>query len=267
MFGPSVSDALLSLRPSSAEGAGRQSFSDEDLAAMTGAKAALDALLAAAESHRISTDPAVRIDISGLADREHQLIEEVLSEGEVLVKLADGTRVQESVMPGLWRVKTERESWLEVADIPDVVRAGVRGLPAEIAVPAEDRVPRGGMNVLPVLHELRDHAALRAEDATAEGPHEVNLTLLPMTPVDLMVLEKTLGGDGPVDILSKGYGNCRIVSTGIRNVWRLMYYNADDKMILHVIQVGDVPAAALAAQDDLSDSAVRLRDIIGAYYP
>lgn len=265
MLGPSVSDALLSLRPSEPH-AGRQSFSDEELASMTAAKAALDALLAAAESHKVGQEPSVRIDISRLTVREAQLMDEILGEGEVLVKLADGTRVQESVMPGLWRVKTAEASWLEVADIPAVVREAVTTLPVEINIPAADRVPRDAMNVMPVLHELRDVTTVRAEDPAAHDPHEINLTLLPMTPVDLMVLEKTLGTDGPVNILSKGYGNCRIATTGIRNVWRVMYFNADDKMILHVIQVGDVPAAAMAASDDLADSAVRLRDIIGAYY-
>lgn len=269
MIGPSLGDAFLALRPTNPDGDDRpRGFSDAELAVLTAGRAALDAALAGLRSHRIGTDAPVRVDLSALPDADARLVDEVLGEGEVQVKLADGTRVQESVMPGLWRVKTAAASWLEVADIPAVVREAVRPLPAVVVVPAEDRIPRGAMNVRAVLGELRDAAAARADDPRAGGGwHEVNLTLLPMTPVDLMVLETQLGGDGPVDILSRGYGNCRIVSTGIRNVWRLMYFNADDKMILHVLQVGDVPAAGLAAQDDLADSAERLHDILGAYYP
>lgn len=267
MIGPTIGDAFLSLRPTGFGEERRRGFSDDDLAAMTAGRAALEAVLAAARGHRIGSEAPVRVDLSDLPEADARLVDEVLGEGEVQAKLADGTRVQESVMPGLWRVKTAAASWVEVADIPAVVRAAVAGLPAEVLVPAEDRIPRGAMNVRPVLAELRDAVQLRADDATAGGPHEVNLTLLPMTPVDLMVLETQLKGDGPVDILSRGYGNCRIVATGIRNLWRLMYFNADDKMILHVLQAGDVPAAALAAQDDLADSAERLHDILGAYYP
>lgn len=268
MIGPTLGDAFLALRPMAPDGAEqRRGFSDEDLATMTAGRQALEAVLAAARCHRIGHDAPVRVDLGSLPAADARLVDEVLGEGEVQVRLGDGTRVQESVMPGIWRVRTSAASWVEVADIPAVVRDAVRGLPARITVPAEDRIPRGAMNVRPVLAELRDAALGRAEDAAAGGPHEVNLTLLPMTPVDLMVLETQLGGDGPVDVLSRGYGNCRIVSTGIRNLWRLMYFNADDKMILHVLQVGDVPAAALAAQDDLSDSAERLHDILGAYYP
>ncbi|WP_404378774.1 hydrogenase expression/formation C-terminal domain-containing protein [Caenispirillum salinarum] len=269
MIGPSMGDALLSLRSSDAtEAHRRRSFTDEDIAGMTGARAVFDALTAAVASHRIGHDVPVRVALDGLSADEHRLVEEVLGEGEVLVKLPGEVRVQESVMAGIWRVADPATGarWLEVADIPSVVRGAVCDLPSEIKVPAEDRIPRGAINVRPVLGELRDHAADRADDPAAHQPHEVNLTLLPMTSIDLMVLETALNGDGPVDILSRGYGNCRVVSTGIRNVWRLMYFNADDKMILHVLQVGDVPAAALAAQEDLADTAERLSEILGAYY-
>lgn len=71
--------------------------------------------------------------------------------------------------------------------------------------------------------------------------------------------------DGPR--VQESAGNCRIVSAGSRNLWRPLYCNAHDKMILHVLQLGDMPAAALAAQDDLADSAEPLHAILGAYYP
>jgi hydrogenase-1 operon protein HyaF len=72
-------------------------------------------------------------------------------------------------------------------------------------------------------------------------------------------------GGGPVTILSRGYGNCRITATATTNVWRVKYFNARDAMILNTIEVVDVPAVALASQDDIDDSAERLDEILQVY--
>ena len=44
----------------------------------------------------------------------------------------------------------------------------------------------------------------------------------------------------------------------------MQFYNSDDKLILNTLEVTDVPAAALAAQEDIDDSAARLREILNA---
>ena len=108
---------------------------------------------------------------------------------------------------------------------------------------------------------LRPTSALRASEAYRPGSetHVVNLTLLPVTPEDLDYLVVHLGG-GPVTILSRGYGNCRISSTALPHTWWVQYFNSMDQLIRNTIEVDDVPVVALAAPEDLEDSIVRLRE-------
>ncbi len=99
--------------------------------------------------------------------------------------------------------------------------------------------------------------------ASAADPVVINLTLLPQTEADLACLEARLGL-GSVSILSRGYGNCRITATAIRDLWWVQYFNSDDRLILNTLELIEVPAAALAAQEDIDDSANRLAEILEA---
>jgi hydrogenase-1 operon protein HyaF len=99
---------------------------------------------------------------------------------------------------------------------------------------------------------------------TGTAPHAINLSLLPHTEEDLALLDSHLGR-GPVHILSRGYGNCRISSTATRHVWWVRYYNSQDTLILNSLEVADVPDVALASPEDLEDSAQRLAEILGVY--
>ena len=66
---------------------------------------------------------------------------------------------------------------------------------------------------------------------------------------------------GPVAILSRGFGNCRISSTAARDVWRVQYFNNMQTLILNTIEVVDMPEVALAAAEDLADSRERLGEL------
>jgi hydrogenase-1 operon protein HyaF len=68
-------------------------------------------------------------------------------------------------------------------------------------------------------------------------------------------------GTGWIDIVSRGYGNCRMTATAVQNLWWVQFFNSDDRLILNTLEVTDVPEAALAAAEDLQDSALRLSDI------
>jgi hydrogenase-1 operon protein HyaF len=232
---------------------------DEDVALLTGAKDALLTLLDAAKAYA-EGGPAVVVDISHLDAANLDVIDQILGQGEVQA-VVGATRVQEAVMPGLWRLNSDAAQALEVADISGIVRAFANTLPATLDIPAA--LPEGSMNVGPVLVEIADAMTL-VQPGSKE--REINLTLLPMTPVDLNVLAETLGTGG-LTILSRGYGNCRITACAARGVWRTSYFNSDDSMILDVVEVGDVPAAALAAREDVADAADRLEQVISAYWP
>ena len=200
-------------------------------------------------------------DLSGLGADDLTLIEQVLGEGEVSI-LIDGAvpvRIQESVMAGLWRVRSEVSDRIEIADVPAVVREAVlTGTTADLPIGAP---PADAMNVMPVLAEIRDRMATYR--AGAEN-HVINFTLLPMNEVDMEFLQHSLGL-GPVRMLSRGYGTCRITATARRHVWSVQYLNSMETVILDTMEIGDVPAAACAAREDIEDSAMRLRDILEAY--
>jgi hydrogenase-1 operon protein HyaF len=94
----------------------------------------------------------------------------------------------------------------------------------------------------------------------------INLTLLPVTPEDLDHLALALG-EGPVSILSRGYGNCRIRATAVPGAWWVQYFNSMDQIILNTIEVVSIPEVALAAREDYEDSAERLAEWIATLEP
>jgi hydrogenase-1 operon protein HyaF len=63
-----------------------------------------------------------------------------------------------------------------------------------------------------------------------------------------------------VTLLSRGYGNCRITSTRLRNTWWVQYFNSMNTLILNTLEVAPVPEVALAAPDDFAESLSRLGD-------
>ena len=63
-------------------------------------------------------------------------------------------------------------------------------------------------------------------------------------------------------ILSRGFGNCRVTSTAIRNLWRVQYFNSMQTLILDTIEITRVPEVAMAAGEDLADSRERLIELL-----
>jgi len=71
-------------------------------------------------------------------------------------------------------------------------------------------------------------------------------------------------GQGSIDILSRGYGNCRVESTGLAHVWRVQFFNSMDTLILDTFEVSAIPEVTIAAKEDLIDSAERIREVLEA---
>jgi hydrogenase-1 operon protein HyaF len=240
----------------------------EKLASHAGAVAALHAALHALEQHLagVVVEP---VDLSALTDADRALVNQVLGEGEVAAQCgaADGPRVQaqESVFAGVWRVlhcegdRVLRDT-IEVGAFPAAVAecAQAEGVPLP---PLPKPAPEGTMNAPAVLEELRDRARHWRAAGGALASHVVNLSLLPLSPGDSEFFEQQLGR-GSVMVLSRGYGNCRIVNTRAAQVWRVTYFNSQDMIILDTLEVGAVPEVACAARQDLADSAERLREVL-----
>ena len=204
---------------------------------------------------------AEALDVAMLDDAARRLLAETLGEGEVSARLEvdPPVRAVESVFAGVWSLTSGARSRIEIAHAPTAVAARAF---TPVAPAQGSATPRGSgvVNAPPILSELLDRsAAWRPGDEV----HVVNLTLLPHTPEDLDFLEAGFG-KGAATLISRGYGGCRVEATATRNLWRVRYFNSMDVMILDSFEVTDMPEVALAATEDLSDSAGRIRDVLEA---
>jgi hydrogenase-1 operon protein HyaF len=204
-----------------------------------------------------------QLDVSSLGADALAVLNQMLGEGEVGIKLRGDceTCIQESVFAGVWRVQRTREDGRIEADqiqacaVPPVVAetaaAGATGIrPVEFA--------QGAMNSPALLTEIREQ---QKRYRAGRPAHVVNLTLLPLSPEDHAALEHALPV-GPVAIMSRGFGNCRITSTAARHVWRVQYFNNMQTLILNTIEIVDLPEIAIAAPEDLADTRERLAELI-----
>jgi hydrogenase-1 operon protein HyaF len=189
-------------------------------------------------------------------------------------------RIQETVFAGVWRVLRYATDGVLVADelvaapIPQVV-VDIARIGAMVGLPRVD-VPAGAMNSPALLTEIRENVRRRmprgnghafsnghaaAPNRVNAAAHVINLSLLPLTPEDHQVLNLALPV-GPVAIMSRSFGNCRVTSTGTRDVWRVQYFNSMQTMILNTIEIVELPEVALASDDDLADSQSRIAELI-----
>jgi hydrogenase-1 operon protein HyaF len=226
------------------------------------ARPALDVLsrLADACDEAAAGGRPAAVPLDGLDARTRALVAETLGEGEVSCVMAGEPPLaaQESVFAGVWRVREAGSERIEVGRIPDAVaaRAHAAVRPAAPTAPLAE-----GLMAAPALvAELLDRSASHDPSGLA---HVVNLTLLPHTPQDLAHLDLALG-EGSARLLSRGYGNCRVEATAVPMVWRVRFFNSMDALILDTIEVSATPEVALAAAEDLTDSAGRLREAVDA---
>ena len=204
------------------------------------------------------------LDLAGLAPDALRVLNETLGEGEVaaIVHSDHDIRIQESVFSGVWREQhfdaggALLHDYLLAAPIPKVVgRLAHDGAAARLR---DLPLPTGAMNVPALVHELQDAMDRCAADVPA---HVINLTLLPLSPEDIVHIDRVLDG-GTVVILSRGFGNCRISSTAARHVWRVQYFNNMQTLILNTIEVVAMPEVAVAAREDLVESHERLAELV-----
>lgn len=236
--------------------------------AAAGMQAALDLLHQVQRDlkhYRVDQEP-LHYDLRSLSDDNRQFIGQILGEGEVSIIFAgvDNVNIQEAAMAGLWRIKGSAGSFqdaLEVGPVPAIVRHGTFADAQKQIAEQHLQLNEGVGNAIPLISEINDHC-LWVEDG--HTPHIINLTLLPQSEADLAFLQHSLG-PGKTQILSRGYGNCRISSTNTQHVWWVQYFNSQDKNILNTLEITSMPEAAKAAQEDLADSAVRLAEILEIY--
>lgn len=230
-------------------------LSDETRPAFDLMRAVADAALASGKGAGNAS-----FDLSGLNEVSRRLISETLGEGEVSMRIhsTPALAAQESVFAGVWTLRGADLDQIEVGPVPSAARTASSARRRAVGALAPTRP--GVLSAPPIAVELLDRSATWTPD---HETHVVNLTLLPHSEEDLAWLDEALG-QGAVDILSRGYGNCRIEATGVAHVWRVRFYNSMDTLILDTFEVTDMPAVALAAPEDLTDSAERIFEVLEA---
>lgn len=232
----------------------------DDIAALAETLAMLAEMAAACEVVAQGAAP-MRFDLASLSPGARKVMADALGQGEVSMKIRGlpAVAVQESVFAGVWMLLAAGMDVAEIAPVPTLALARAH-LPQSPAIGVlAGRVP-GLANAPALLAELVDKSSARR---AGEMAHVVNLSLLPHTPQDLDWLSEALG-TGSVTILSRGYGNCRVSACAQAHVWKVQFFNSMDTLILDTYEVCEMPEVALAAAEDLADSAVRIRDVIEA---
>jgi hydrogenase-1 operon protein HyaF len=219
-------------------------------------------------AHAQRTDePARCFDISDFDPENRAFLDQALGDGEVSIIAGATVQAQESVFAGVWRVQEfgltggVKRDTIEVGAFPTAVMEIADAATLEATRSHRGALPEGVVNAAALATELDDRIAAYTPGADA---HVINLTLLPLTDDDVAFLDERLG-PGSVTILSRGYGNCRISSTGTRNAWWVRYFNSRDAVVLNTIEVVDVPSVACAAPEDLADSAQRIGEVLEVY--
>lgn len=248
---------------------GMQTFSMPELPApeeAAGLGEALAALrwLREATAEYASGGDNQRLDLGSLDVPNRKLLDQILGEGEVSATISGEAPVaiQESVFAGVWRVRLCNSAGEVVRDLVEVgavpacvIEASQTGSRPEVAAVEP---PPGVMSAPPIVAEVGERvAAWQAGDAT----HIINLTLLPLSAEDGKHLAAVFA-PGPVVILSRGYGNCRITSTILRNAWWVQYFNNMDRTLLDSIEITRVPEAAVAGREDVGDSGHRIGEVL-----
>lgn len=216
----------------------------------------LKQLLVALRETPFSPMQVVRFSLLDYPPAVRAEINELLGEGEVSVLSAGELRAQETAFTGIWRIRGEGIDDVEASAFPLALRAVAlaRELPSTpAAVP-----PPELMNAPALYHEIRSLSGVWRVGRPAQV---INLSLLPATPDDLAWLDEQLGRIS-FSILSRGFGNCRITATALPYVWWVQYFNNMEKLILNSLEIVDVPAVALAAQEDYDETIVRLDEWI-----
>lgn len=211
--------------------------------------------------------PATALDLARLPREDRVAVDLLLQDGDVNVLYAGARRVeiQLSAYPGLWRVRYFElggselvADMLEIGSVPRVVSVGSFPHPEPHWQLDPASLPGGVVNAPLLLMELLDRSELYAP---GESPYALDLSQLPQGPEDLQFLAQSLG-QGPVTVLTRGRGHCRINSTRLPYVWWLQHYAASDSMILNTLEVIDVPAAVCVSQHELAIGAMRFAEAL-----
>lgn len=209
---------------------------------------------AVVELSQMTDDAAVDFEKSFSFDRfnpQHlDFVIATLGSGEVRIATEEGrNRMEETQIPGLWRVQTDESQSFILTPLPRPARLGAAcGLPS-LSIP--DAAPEGCFAAFAVLQELK--AAVENTDFTRldfDPPHTVELTRQPLERADMEWING-LVGNGDMQMWLSGYADGWIRSTAVRGLWRSTLRSKAGKCLLDSFVVSLVPPEVPVLPEDI----------------
>jgi hydrogenase-1 operon protein HyaF len=123
-----------------------------------------------------------------------------------------------------------------------------------IEVQAEPATDQTLGNVLPILHEVRHALARLARDGEQTS---IDLRTLPLTDNDEQDLRDALG-KGEISATLNALGTSTVQETAIHGVWWIEHRNADDELMVKLLDITPIPAILQTDARDIADGLDRL---------
>ncbi len=194
----------------------------------------------------------------------------LLGEGEISGKIEpapddrEGTiHIRESVYPGIWLIGHRPPgsegvvlSSIEIGRAPRILVRNPEPAPslplngADLTDQEYVRIKPGLMNAPSLLEETVYHLGTYLPDRKS---HRIFLNKLPLSEGDAEWIDKVCSG-GHISLVSKGYGDCRILSTQVPGLWRVLYKNPEGVPLLDALCVTELPDEIAATPEDLVQS-------------
>jgi len=238
----------------------------EEVAGMSATQHVMQTLYAALQQYQ-QDKKDFYLSLNELDTENLRLVGQILGDGEVKIHCEgqQSVKIQESVMAGIWQIQYLNQDQeitdisIAVCPVPECIHT-VTEADNQASFDLAD-MPDNLMNAPSILNEIQ---AKQKSITRGQAAHVINISLLPITEEDQQYLKQKLGY-GHTRILSRGYGNCRITSTKIKNVWWVQYFNSMDQLILNTIEIVDIPQVAHAAEEDIADTTHRLKNLLQDY--
>lgn len=106
---------------------------------------------------------------------------------------------------------------------------------------------------------LREIAEMLERFTQYDEPGAIDLRSLPFSPADFQNLREALG-TGEVEITLNMDGVSRLRETGFAGVWWVEHRNPENELVAELLEINDVPDIVVTEQDEIVNSASRLRD-------
>ncbi len=222
----------------------------------------LEAILAALQAMGRGED-GESIELAPLGEADLAALDRLLGEGEVWVFTGGDRQAHETVFAGVWR---RRECDAQGTVLSDSVEIGSfpAGLLDDAFADALAKAPLPGPDVrlgkaAALVREI--NRALAGTRGMDRPVHVLDLTTQSHFEESRAFLGEALG-EGELTIVVGGGSECRIQASLVRDTWWVRHFDGQGRLALEALEIAAIPEMALAAPEDLAESARRLEVLL-----